>query len=117
MKHATVQSATGEEGKVTTIKSLQNTEIRVQGGTAFLTRTNEETMQVAYELEQRGLHVTVAQSMGGFRFGNLTEVRYFLKQLGKTDDVTIEKEDWQKAKRQTLETYASSRNIRFQRLP
>ena len=108
LKHATVHSVTGEEGNVMTIKSLHNTEIKVQGSTAILTRTNEETMQVAYELEQRGLHVTVAQSMGGFRFGNLAEVRYFLKQLGKSDDVTIKKEDWQRAKGNTLETYASS---------
>ncbi len=108
MKHATIQSATGEEGKVMTLKSLQNTEIKVQGGTAILTRTNEETMQVAYELEQRGLHATVAQSMGGFRFGNLAEVRYFIKQIGKDDEVTISKEKWQEAKKRTLKTYASS---------
>ena len=108
LKHTTVQSVTGEEGNVMTIKFLHNTEIKVQGSTAILTRTNEETMQVAYELEQRGLHVTVAQSMGGFRFGNLAEVRYFLKQLGNSDDVTIDKADWQKAKGNTLETYASS---------
>ena len=108
MKHATIQSATGEEGKVMTLKSLQNAEIKVQGGTAILTRTNEETMQVAYELEQRGLHATVAQSMGGFRFGNLAEVRYFIKQIGKDDEVTISKEKWQEAKKSTLKTYASS---------
>lgn len=64
-------------------------------------------MQVAYELQKRGLHATVAQSMGGFRFGNLAEVRYFLKLIGK-DDVTISKEKWQEAKRRTLDTYAGS---------
>lgn len=109
MKHATIQSATGEEGKVMTLKSLQNAEIKVKGGTAILTRTNEETMQVAYELEQRGLHVTVIQSMDNdFRFGNLAEVRYFIKQIGKDDEVTISKDKWQEAKKRTLKTYASS---------
>ena len=108
MKHATIQSATGVDGKVMTIKSLHNTEIKVQGSTAILTRTNEETMQIAHELEQRGLHVTVAQSMGGFRFGNLTEVRYFMRQLDKDDEITISKEKWHEAKKRTLETYASS---------
>ena len=108
MKHATIQSATGEEGKVMTLKSQQNAEIKVQGGTAILTRTNEETMQVAYELEQRGLHATIAQSMGGFRFGNLAEVRYFIKQLGENKEVTISKKNWQEAKKCTFETYASS---------
>jgi ATP-dependent DNA helicase RecQ len=45
--------------------------------------------------------------MGGFRFGNLAEVRYFLKQLGR-NEISISKEKWQKAKQRTLETYASS---------
>ena len=107
MKHTSIQSATGKDGKVVTLKSLFETKIKVLGTTAILTRTNEETMQVAYELQQRGLHATVAQSMGGFRFGNLAEVRYFLKQIGK-DDITISKEKWQEAKSKTLETYSSS---------
>ena len=108
MKHTSIQSATGEEGKVMTLKSLLDAEIKVQGSTAILTRTNEETMQVAYDLEQQDLHATIAQSMGGFRFGNLAEVRYFLRQIGKKDEVTISKEKWQEAKRRTLETYATS---------
>ena len=111
MKQTSIHSATGEEGRVRTLKSLLEAEINVQGSTAILTRTNEETMLVAYELEQRGLHVTVAQSMGGFRFGNLAEVRYFLKQLkqlGKNDDISITKEIWQAAKQRTLDTYATS---------
>ena len=108
MKQTPIQSATGEEGNVTTLKSLLDAEIRVDGSTAILTRTNEEAMQVAHELEQRGLHATIAQSMGGFRFGNLAEVRYFLKQLGSSDDVSISQERWQEAKRHTLETYAQS---------
>ena len=107
LKRTTIQSATGEDGKVMTLKSLLDAEIKVQGSTAILTRTNEETMQVAYELEQRGLHAIVAQSMGGFRFGNLAEIRYFLKQLGR-NEISISKEKWQEAKRRTLETYASS---------
>ena len=108
MKHTYIQSATEKTGEVKTLKSLRNVEINIQGSTAVLTRTNEETMQVAYELEQRGLHATVVQSMGGFRFGNLAEVRFFLRQLGECDDVTIAKEKWDEAKRHTLETYASS---------
>ncbi len=108
LKLTPIQSAIGEEGKVQSLKSLLNTEIKVNGRTAILTRTNEETMQVAYELELRGLHSTVAQSMGGFRFGNLAEVRYFLKSLAKEDEITISKEMWQESKCRTLETYASS---------
>lgn len=108
LKHTFIQSVTGEIGKVVTLKSLFDAEINVNGTTAVLTRTNEETMQVAYELEQRGLHATIVQSMGGFRFGNLAEVRYFCRQLGEDDSVTILRERWNEAKRHTLENYASS---------
>ncbi|MCM8871660.1 MAG: RecQ family ATP-dependent DNA helicase [Paludibacteraceae bacterium] len=108
LKHTFIQSVTGEIGKVVTLKSLFDAEINVNGTTAVLTRTNEETMQVAYELEQRGLHATIVQSMGGFRFCNLAEVRYFCRQLGEDDSVTILRERWDEAKRHTLETYASS---------
>ncbi len=109
LKHTAIQSATGEEGRAVVLKSLTETEVGTQGSTAVLTRTNEEAMLVAYELERRGLHATVAQSMGGFRFGNLAEVRYFLKQLGgKEAEAIIPTERWQEAKRLTLETYASS---------
>ena len=108
LKQTPVCSATGEEGQVMTLESLHNAEIRVQGTTAVLTRTNEETLQVAHELEQRGLKATAVQSMGGFRFGNLAEVRYFLKQLGKDADISISKEKWSEAKQRTLDAYASS---------
>ena len=97
LKHTPIQSATGMDGKVVTLKSLINTEISTKGTTAVLTRTNEETMQVAYELERRGLRATIAQSMGGFHFGNLAEVRYFLKQLGNKDEAVIPTERWQEA--------------------
>jgi ATP-dependent DNA helicase RecQ len=109
MKHTPIYSATGIKGVVKTLNSLLDAEMIVQGSTAVLTRTNEETMQVAYELEQRGLYVTVAQSMGGFRFGNLAEVRFFMKQLGEKDEVSIQKEKWQETKRLTLENYSISK--------
>ena len=108
LKHTAIQSVTGTEGKVFTLKTLFDAEINAQGSTAVLTRTNEETMQVAYELERRGLRATVAQSMGGFRFGNLAEVRYFLKQLGSKEEAAIPTDRWQEAKRRTIETYATS---------
>ena len=109
LKHTAIQSATDTEGKVITLKSINDAKINPQGSTAILTRTNEETMQVAYELERRGLRATVAQSMGGFRFGNLAEVRYFLKQLGsKREEAVIPSIRWQEAKQHTLETYATS---------
>ena len=108
MKQSTILSATGEQGKVEVWKHLPEAGIDVEGSTAILTRTNEEVMQMAYELERQGLHATVAQSMGGFRFGNLAEVRYFLKPLSRTGEVVIDKITWQEAKQRTLDTYAAS---------
>lgn len=107
MKRTPIHSVTGKSGKVIPLKSLLDADIKNQGSTAILTRTNEETMQIAYELELRGLHATIAQSMGDFHFGNLAEVRYFLKQIGK-EDVTISKEKWHEAKQRTLKVYSSS---------
>lgn len=107
MKRTPIHSVTGKSGKVIPLKSLLDADIKNQGSTAILTRTNEETMQIAYELELRGLHATIAQSMGDFHFGNLAEVRYFLKQIGK-EDVTISKEKWNEAKQRTLKAYSSS---------
>lgn len=108
MKQTPILSVTGENGGVYTIKSFSDTEINIKGITAVLTRTNEEAMQVAYELEERGLHATITQSMGGFRFGNLAEVRFFLKQLGSFSEISIPHNVWHDAKQHTLETYSSS---------
>ena len=111
MKRTPIQSATKETGKVKQLKSMKEADLSAKGSTAILTRTNEEAMQVAYEVEQLGFHVTLAQSMGGFRFGNLAEVRYFLKHLSSGNEISISKEQWQTAKQLTLETYATSKCI------
>lgn len=108
MKRTPIQSVSGKNGRVLTLKSFADVEINTHGKTAILTRTNEEVMQVAYELKERGLNATIAQSMGGFRFGNLAEVRFFLKQLSNLGEVSIPKEIWYDAKRHTLEVYSSS---------
>ena len=86
---------------------------QLKGTTAILTRTNEQALQVAYLLEQQGIHATLAQSGTGFRFINLAEVRYFIKQVG--DGSTIAKEQWQTAKERTCERYASSRMLSVMR--
>lgn len=109
MKQTDIQSVTSEVGIVKVIGSLQEANLQASGNIAILTRTNEETMQVAYEVKQRGFNPTVAQSMSDFRFGNLAEVRYFLKYLAINNEVAISKEQWDIAKRRTLSTYANSR--------
>lgn len=79
------------------------------GSSAILTRTNEEALEVAYYLDQQGLHPLLIQSTDSFRFINLAEVRYFTKQLGKDDCIAVTKEVWDKAKERTERAYATSK--------
>lgn len=111
MKHNPILAVSNEQGHVEAPSNFQISPLhfQVDGTTAVLTRTNEETLQIAYELEQLGIHTTVAQSMGGFRFCNLAEVRYFLKHLASAGDISIAREKWQEAKNRTIEAYATSK--------
>lgn len=111
MKHTPIKAVTTDKGFVKTIPA--NTIFNIQrssvdGSTAILTRTNEQALQVAYQLEQQGIHALLVQASGGFRFINLAEVRYFVKYLGDEGSV-ISTEIWQTAKERTCQTYASSR--------
>ena len=77
--------------------------------TAILTFTNEEALQAAYHLERQGYHPLLIQATEGFRFINLAEIRYFVKQFGKDSDIVIPKDVWETAKQRTEQTYANSR--------
>lgn len=111
MKHTPIEATSKEEGVVETFDNRQFpiADFQIQGSTAVLTRTNEQALQIAYMLEQQGVHTTLAQSGGGFRFINLAEVRYFMKQTG--DGSSISKEQWLSAKERTCERYATSRQL------
>jgi ATP-dependent DNA helicase RecQ len=80
-----------------------------RGSSAVLTVTNEQTLQVAHLLRQQGKHVRLIQATDGFRFVNLAEVRYFIKQLGQSEEGAVGQEQWDKAKRRTEEAYATSK--------
>ena len=105
MKHNPIVAVSKETGSV-----YQCAEFKIQGlgTTAVLTVTNEQALQVAHLLRQQGKHVRFIQSTNDFRFINLAEVRYFFKQLGKTEDGTISREQWVEAKRRTEEAYSTS---------
>lgn len=83
----------------------------LSGTTAVLTVTNEQALQVAYLLKQQGKHVRLIQATDGFRFVNLAEVRYFLKQIAHTEDGTISQGEWETAKSRTENAYANSKLI------
>lgn len=111
MKRSPIKAVTTEKGFVKTfpadtIFNIQRSSI--DGSTAILTRTNEQALQVAYQLEQQGIHAMLVQAGNGFRFINLAEVRYFMKYLGE-DSSVISNEVWQTAKERTCKAYATSR--------
>ena len=78
------------------------------GSVCMLTNTNEESLQISFLLQQKGLHTKLIQSLGGFRFYQLAEVRYFLKHLSSDTAIAITKEQWKQAKERTLQKYAAS---------
>lgn len=111
MKHTPIKAVTSEKGVVQTVPAESRFTIQhsaIIGSTAILTRTNDHALQVAYMLEQQGIHALLVQTGSGFRFINLAEVRYFVKHLGKEGSV-ISKEIWQTAKECTCKKYAFSR--------
>lgn len=68
-------------------------------------------MQLAYLIQQQGLHTTLIQSICGFRFYQLAEIRYFFKKVSARAMTTITHEKWSEAKTLTLEKYRTSRCI------
>ena len=111
MKQTPIKAVTSEKGMVETYPIDTRFAIHrssISGSTAILTRTNEQALQVAYQLEQQGIHALLVQSGFGFRFINLAEVRYFVKHLGDEGSV-VSDEDWQAAKERTCQAYATSR--------
>lgn len=88
---------------------------KLTGTTAVLTITNEQALQVACQLEKQGKHVKLIQATDGFRFINLAEVRYFLKQLAQIHGGVIGKTEWSEAKSKTEQMYANSKCIEVMR--
>ncbi len=83
-----------------------------EGETAcVLTRTNEEAMQLDYLLQQQGLHTKLIQTIGGFSFYHLAEIRYFLQQLPTDTGSTLPDSLWNTAKSRTLQQYGTSKCV------
>ena len=81
-----------------------------QGETAcVLTRTNDEAAQMVGALARAGIPARLVQSVDGFRFSDLAEVRYFLRRIDrKTTTPVIGAAQWEEAKEETLSRYGES---------
>lgn len=80
-----------------------------EGTSCVLTQTNEEAVTLLALLRKHGASCKLIQSIEGFRFWNLAEMRYFLKYLDKrTSAPLIPDQLWLQAKQATFDAYAGS---------
>lgn len=87
---------------------------RGPGTTCVLTQTNEEAVIVVALLRKRGLSSKLVQSMDGFRFRNMAEVRMFLKIIcNGTSAPVIPDGVWEEAKQKTFAKYADSASLHY----
>lgn len=85
---------------------------RGNGSICVLTQTNEEAAIIVALLHKHGMNVRLIQSMDGFRFWNMVEVRMFLKQIdSETHTPAILDEVWERAKNKTFARYADSSSL------
>lgn len=85
---------------------------RGAGSMCVLTQTNEEAVIVVALLRKYNLKSKLIQSMEGFRFWKMAEVRYFLKHIEEnTHTPLIADAVWEKAKQDTYNTYGNSASL------
>ena len=122
IKHTPIKSMRSEDGWVCV--THHTSEIMYQplvddlrrhrhtGTSCILTQTNEEAVILTGLLHKEGVPCKLIQSMDGFRFWNLSEMRYFLRYLDKRVTTPVIPGDlWEEAKRATSKTYARSQNL------
>jgi ATP-dependent DNA helicase RecQ len=84
------------------------------GTTCVLVKTNEEALQITGLLLKHGLQASLIQTNDGFNLYNLWEVRFFLDQLNKGDDIfVIDDENWANAKRKLWNKFRNSSMVGF----
>ena len=87
---------------------------RGNGTSCVLTQTNEEAVILVALLRKQGISSKLIQTMDGFRFWNMAEMRYFLKYIDKqVKTPLIPLETWDEAKRATFATYERSQSLTY----
>ncbi len=85
---------------------------RGAGSMCVLTQTNEEAVILVALLRKYNLKSKLIQSMEGFRFWKMAEVRYFLKHIEEnTHTPLIADAVWEDSKQQTYNTYGNSASL------
>ena len=126
MKSSPIISMSDEEGMVSVVHHVSTCmyeplvrnllQHRGKGSMCVLTQTNEEAVILVALLRKHGLQSKLIQSMDGFRFWNMAEVRLFLKYIdNKTHTPQITEEVWEEAKQKTYNAYATSESLPYLR--
>ena len=90
---------------------LQN---RIGGTTCVLTQTNEEASIIVALLRRHGINGKLIQSMDGFQFRNMAEMRYFMKYIAKhIDSPRIPDAVWEEALKSTICAYGRSTALAY----
>lgn len=85
---------------------------RGSGTSCVLTQTNEEAVILVALLRKQGINSKLIQTMDGFRFWNMAEMRYLLKYIDKyVKTPLIPQETWEDAKRATFTMYERSQSL------
>ena len=86
------------------------------GSVGILTQTNEEAAIMVALLRRRGIAANLIQSADGFAFGNLAEVRYYMKLLRESVNTPIISDEvWDGVKRRVFSKYANSSALPYLR--
>ncbi len=87
-----------------------------QGTACVLTQTNEESVIMAALLQRCGINARLVQSLDGFNFYNVVEVRSFMRYISKRlSSPLISDELWEQAKQSTFATYSTSTALDYLR--
>lgn len=87
-----------------------------KGSSCVLTQTNDEAIILTALLRKQGINSKLIQSMDGFRFWNIAEMRYFLKYIDKRIKTPlITDELWEEAKQATFCAYRRSQSLTYLR--
>ena len=124
MKSTPIISMQKENGQVTITRHYSNymyqplvNEIlddSLPGTSCILTQTNEEAVTVNALLRKNGINSNLIQSMDGFRFFNMAEIKYFIRYISKRIKTPrIPEVLWNEAKQATLTYYGRSVSLAY----
>ncbi len=92
------------------VQDILKTELA--GTTCVLTKTNDEALQITGLLLKNGMQAKLIQNNDGFNLENLLEVRFFLDQINRGEDIKIISDEvWDIAKSEMRKKFQQSSKL------